>query len=738
MNPKPERQDTLQVAMFRALASSTEDYVSCLDRERRVLYLNRLRSRTAAQVLGRRTEEFVVEGQRQQLVAAVEATFESKQPQQLECQVVMASGELRWLAMRVVPFTGPSGEPLVLQISADVTERHELNDELSRREGFQRLIVENLPDFVALVDRERRFLWVNRWAPGLSMERVIGARMDEFLAPESLKDVTSAIEGVFATGEPRQFEVLGYGDGDQQDWYSSRVLPVAEANGAHLLLITTNISNRRRAELALRASEERFRSLAEHSPDYIAVINRQRVVEYLNRAPAELAAHRVVGRSLDELTRPDQVAAAAAAIESVFETGKPAEYEGFALEGELIYRVRVAPFGDGGGRESALVVSTDITQLRKDERSRESLQAQLHQAQRRESIGMLAGGIAHDFNNLLQVIQTNLHFAHEMVAGEGLATDELKEAMRATDRAAELTKHLLAIGRRQRVDPQCVDLSALIERSLRMLRRVIPENIELVFEPALTACKVSGDPPQLEQVLLNLCLNARDAMPSGGKLRVAVGISTAFPARAQLCVSDTGSGISKEHLKRAFEPFFTTKGAGSGLGLAVVAGIVAAHGGTVTVDSEVAQGTTFTVELPLVHSPESEPPLELKPARRGNEVILVAEDEPLVRSQVVRILSRAGYLVLEAANGTQAIAEFARRSNEIDLVLLDVIMPGLDGWQVYERVEALRPGIKVLFTTGYAANALPEDFGSRGKRLLTKPYKPQALLDLVRDVLDAP
>jgi two-component system cell cycle sensor histidine kinase/response regulator CckA len=196
-------------------------------------------------------------------------------------------------------------------------------------------------------------------------------------------------------------------------------------------------------------------------------------------------------------------------------------------------------------------------------------------------------------------------------------------------------------------------------------------------------------------------------------------------------------GISTEQLKRIFEPFFSTKGAGSGLGLAVVAGIVAAHGGAVTVESDEGRGSTFRVGLPLAakSAPETSPaPSE---SARGSELILIAEDEPLVRAQVVRILSRAGYSVLEAEDGLKALQLFAQHRDSIRMVLLDVIMPGMDGWQVFLRLEATCPAVKVAFTTGYAADALPEDFGSRGKRLLSKPYRPDALLALVRDVLNS-
>ncbi|MGC4092870.1 MAG: ATP-binding protein [Polyangiaceae bacterium] len=567
---------------------------------------------------------------------------------------------------------------------------------------------------------------------------MLSSRVDDFISPKDHEKTREAVAYVFETGQPTSYELEGYADGVQQAYYSNRVVPItSQKDPENVLLITSDVTVRKRAELALTSSEARFRALAEGSPDLISIIDRQRYIEYINRAPPGTTLSEVIGKRLDDFARPEELPKLCAAVESVFTERRGAELELSPRRDGTIYRVRVAPFAWTEGGEHALAVSTDISRQRADELSRQSLQAQLHQAQRRESVGMLAGGIAHDFNNLLQVIQTNLHFAREALRPFGLVLDELAEAERATERASELTTHLLAVGRRQRVNPKNLDLSKLIEVSLRMLRRVLPETIELSFVPSARQCSVSADPPQLEQVLLNLCLNARDAMPEGGRLTVKVEVVEASPPLARVSVTDTGAGIREDDLKQVFEPFFTTKGAGSGLGLAVAAGIVAAHGGSLSVSSRVGHGSTFSLELPLSSAPVEEREAARRADGRGNELLLVAEDEPLVRAQAVRILKRAGYQVVEAEDGNKAVALFEERPDAFALVLLDVIMPGLDGWQVFSRLEALRPAVKVLFITGYAASALPADFSSRGKRLLSKPYKPQALLDIVRELLEA-
>ena len=602
--------------LWPALCAALPGYVSCIDRQRRVLFLSRTLSRDLSRVLGQPMETFVVPEAREGTIARVEAAFSTGREQRLDFAVNLRDGTTLSLVARVLPFVRPDGQDFALLLTNESTDRQSLEEELERSKEFQRLVIDHLPDFVVLVDRERRFVWTNRIAPGLTAADVIGAPVDKFTTPETHAVMREVVRAAFEEGVSGHYEVEGYHDGKTNAWYLTRVVPVRLAGRIeNVLMLTSDISERKRAEKALLEAEER-----------------------------------------------------------------------------------------------------------------------LHRSQRLENIGQLAGGIAHDFNNLLQVISGNLQVAQEQIAGAGDAHEELQQAIRATERAAELTSHLLAIGRRKRMDARRVDLGPLVSRSIRMLRRAIPENVRLSFEEPTEPAFVELDAPQFEQVLINLCVNARDAMPDGGSLNVA--IQTASASRVLLTVTDSGTGIAPENLPRIFEPFFSTKGAGSGLGLAVATGIVAAHGGTISAESDGRTGTTMKISLPRVEAApeESIKPVAAAIAGRGG-VILVAEDEPMVRAHIVRTLKRAGYSVLEAENGQRAVEIFRDNAARVDLILLDAIMPLLDGWNAYLQIAALRPGIKVLFATGYAADVLPPDFATSGARLLSKPFGNAALLAEVSELL---
>ncbi|MDP1795000.1 MAG: PAS domain S-box protein [Acidimicrobiales bacterium] len=390
-----------------------------------------------------------------------------------------------------------------------------------------------------------------------------------------------------------------------------------------------------------------------------------------------------------------------------------------------------------------------------EQAERERLEAQLHRSQRMESLGQLAGGVAHDFNNLLAVILNYASFIEEdlqaAAAGAGgerwkQTTGDVSQIKLAAERAGRLTHQLLAFARREVVQPRVLSLNAAINDMEQILRRTIGEQIELSIELADDLPNIIADPGHLEQIILNLAINARDAMPGGGTLTIDTSAlelgatePQADPGRyVCLRVGDTGVGMPDEVKERAFEPFFTTKpkGEGSGLGLATVYGIVSQTGGFTRIVSEVGEGTTIIVLLPIsedeatTHDPADQTKVG------GRETILVVEDEDALREVTRRILARHGYAVLPAASGVEAIALTEQHNGPIDLLLSDVIMPKMQGKAVADEVTARRPGTRVLFMSGYAQPVLGDDVTSGSFRLIEKPFDEATLLRTVREVLD--
>jgi two-component system, cell cycle sensor histidine kinase and response regulator CckA len=394
----------------------------------------------------------------------------------------------------------------------------------------------------------------------------------------------------------------------------------------------------------------------------------------------------------------------------------------------------------------------EILSRQRREREREMLEKQYRQAQKMEAIGQLAGGVAHDFNNIL----------HAMMGYSNLLLDRLPEneenhefaleIARGAGRAAALTRQLLTFSRRQVIQPENLDLNLIVEELLKMLRRVIGEDIRLEWIPGKQLGVIHADAGMMEQVLMNLCVNARDAMEHGGVVTIetqnvvldseyCLNHLWATPGRfVLLSVTDTGRGMDKDTMERIFEPFFTTKGPGkgTGLGLATVYGIIRQHGGMINLYSEPGKGTTFKVYLPLCEEEAATvSPLIEAPAAGGNEIILLAEDDQKVRELAERILKQAGYTVLAAKDGEEAVALFKENADGVALLLLDVVMPNLGGHEAFEQIRGIRPGIPALFSSGYSEQAVHTNFVlHEGLQLIQKPYAPNALLRKVREILD--
>lgn len=432
------------------------------------------------------------------------------------------------------------------------------------------------------------------------------------------------------------------------------------------------------------------------------------------------------------------------------ETGKGerAEYRFMLQDGSVRYIESMGNVinGDDGRPYRVVIVSRDVTE-------RKMLESQLRQAQKMEAMGHLAGGVAHDFNNIITSLAAYADFIARSPAAAGQISEDAAEIKKVCERAAGLSRQLLAFSRKQRLSPKVMDLNGIAGGVQKMLSRLIGANIDLVIERHTSPVPALVDPGQIEQVLMNLAVNARDAMPSGGKLNVKVFPceytdyllgSDILPGKyAVISVSDTGTGIPPEVKARIFEPFFTTKspGSGTGLGLSTAYGIVRQSGGYISVDSEPGKGSVFSVYLPLSErDPENAASTGSLPAlRRGTETVLLVEDDPVLRSVTRRTLKENGYRVLEAATDSEAllIAE-EREKGKIDLILADIVLPGMNGFDLAERVAASNKGIAKVYMSGYTdPEVIKAEFITPETPLIQKPFTTDTLLFSLRGALEA-
>lgn len=506
--------------------------------------------------------------------------------------------------------------------------------------------------------------------------------------------------------------------------------------------------------VATQRSEDRQRALTDPASEAIMTIDAGSVVVAANPASAELFGYpidEIVGSSITKLMPPPYRGRHFDAFARYLRTGRRTiPWQGVELRAlhasgrEFPIEVSIGEYGAGPERR--------FTGIIRDVSRKKDIEAQLLQAQKMDAIGRLAGGVAHDFNNLLTAIGGYA----EMVGASFDANDPRQEAIngiqQATDHAASLTRQLLAFSRSQELRPAVIDLSQVVTNLVPMLRRLLGEQIELVVKPTEQPCRTVADRSQLEAILVNLAVNAKDAMPDGGTLAIEtanVDLDASdwlhdadfIPgAYASLVVADTGVGMDATTLTHVFEPFFTTKapGSGTGLGLATVYGTVKQSGGHIWVYSEPGRGTTFKVYLPRTDEPgapvPAEPAVPVAADRPRHETILVAEDEAVVREMVVASLERLGYRVVAASTGEEAVRLIDRLGDEIDLLLSDVVMPGMSGPDLYDRARRTRPDLRAVFMSGYTALSMGRPI-PEGITLLEKPFSGARLDQVVRETL---
>jgi PAS domain S-box-containing protein len=681
----------------------------------------------------------------------IETAVTERRPWSLDYRIVRPDSELRMIHARGEVVVDENGRPSVVHGTCqDVTESHRVEDQLRAAEQLFRRAFDDAPIGMALIDLDGRWLRLNRslcQMLGRSEQQLRTTELNELSHPEDRRLDRPLIKELLA-GRRRSFAIeKRYLRADGTMVHALVHISLMHGDGErplYFLCQLVDITERRRAEAERRASEERLQAIIDNSPALIIVKDLQHRYLLVNRRWEELfgvRADQAVGRTAEETLPASRRPNHLDIDDRVAENGEP--YEAMMVipepdgEDERTFLMVKFPLRDVDGDVSAVVtIATDITERRRSAEERAELEHRLAQAQRLESVGQLAGGVAHDFNNLLSVILTCVGFATRELPADHPVRDDVEEIGRAADRAAALTRQLLMFSRREVVKPEVLDVGGLLRDLERLLNRTLSERIALRITVGPGLAPVLADRAQLEQVLVNLAVNARDAMPDGGTLSIAV---AGVPEGVRITVVDDGMGMLEEVRDRAFEPFFTTKdpGQGTGLGLATVHGIVTDSGGTVEIDSAPDQGTSVTIFLPGCREEIRSPELPAEPAAHAPAAaarVLVVEDQEPVRRQACRILAAHGYEVTEAPGGEEALAAW----REIDVLVTDVVMPGMTGQQLAQLAVDRNPDLRVVYMSGHTEDVLVRN-GARARNLafVQKPFTRATLLRAVEDALAA-
>ena len=776
-------------ALLRAIGDATPDLIFAKDRACRLVYVNAATAATLGltpeEAIGRDNEAICqTPEEARRLTENDRRILDSGEPEVVEEVFTSPNGTRRVFRSAKTPMRDAEGQVIGLAgVSTDITARKAAEEALRESEARFRAMADSAPAPVWVSNAEG-VEFANRAYldfAGRPIGEVTGAGWTSLVHPDDLPAILARRLAAWETKEPYTFEArFRRADGEWRLLHAScnpRGAGPAEFLG--YVGLATDITDQRAAEDRLRDSETRYRvalsagSLGAWSWDAASdlVTLSEEAAALFGVAAGPLAKWTDLAKLIAKEDAPRTGETIARAIEAGSDYS--IEYRVNRPEGGRIWLNVVARpiYRDDGTLAGMIGAVGDVT-ARRDAEARlrelnETLEQRvaeevarraeaeeaLRQAQKMETLGQLTGGVAHDFNNLLQIVRGNLEILARNLPDEPEKLRRATEnALRGTERAAVLTQRLLAFSRRQPLAPKPLDLNRLVSGMSELLHRTLGETVAVETMLAEDLWRVEADPHQLENAILNLAVNARDAMPDGGPLTIETGnVATEgqVPGLAagdyvRLTVADTGSGMDTATVERAFEPFFTTKdvGKGTGLGLSMVYGFVRQSGGHIAIASEPGRGTTVTLHFPRLARAaadgEEAPEAGSAPAGRPSETVLVCEDDPDVRAYSAEVLRELGYEVLEARDGAAALSLLEQKGPAIDLLLTDVVLPGgMSGAAVAEVARRIAPALPVLFTTGYARNAILPADGEDGTAVLTKPFTYADLASRVRTMLDA-
>jgi len=702
----------------------------------------------------------------------------------MEVELYHKDGSRIWNEVQASFNRDKDGKPVeIMLVGRDITQRRKIEEALRESEKRYRMIVENMHDTIWTMDMDLNYTYQSPSeirVTGYTPEEIMQIPIEKMLTPASFAEVTrlfaEELEKEFS-GQPidpnrsRTIELEMYHKDGHTIWQEiSASFSRDEKNKpVEIMLVGRDVTERKKMEAALKESEKRYRMIVENMQDTISILDMN--LNYVYQSPSEI---RITGYTPEEIMQiPLEQQVTPESLEkgvnilfrelAIEFSGDPIdphrsiifEIESYHKDGGTVWLEETCTFQrDENGKPVGILLSgRNITERKKAEQERDKLAAQLLQSQKMETVGRLAGGVAHDFNNMLNVILGYIDLAKMRLTMENPIYSDLIEIEKAATRSKDLTTQLLAFSRKQIISPKVVDLNLLVADTQKTITRLIGEDIDLKFYPAEDLWSIKFDPVQAEQVLINLAVNARDAMHTGGKLIIEttnVQVDGSFCEAhldivpgdyVLLIVSDTGEGIDKADLPYVFEPFFTTKefGKGTGLGLSTVYGIVRQNNGYISVYSEQGKGSTFKIYIPrtteaataVTRAPEA-------PVKSGSGTILLVEDDEMVLKMVSDMLEALGYMVIASENPLDALSLCEKGVTPIDLVLTDVVMPQMSGKELRDKLIARNPGMKILFMSGYTSNIIAQHgVLEEGMQFIQKPFSINLLAEKVKKMLAA-